>query len=348
MPQLRILVVDDSLVFRSLLMDCINSTPQARVISFASDGKEAIEKALQYKPDVITLDIEMPVMNGLEALVILRRELPESQIVMISSSTTESARQTIQALESGAMGFIAKTDLNDPELNKEVLKKQFGDLIQEIIVKQSVSSQPVTQPPAQTASLRSFTKPEIIAIGVSTGGPQALAAIIPKLPATLKVPVVIVQHMPAIFTASLAESLLHKSKVKVVEAQHSMQLASGTVYIAPGGTQMRLTTKIDISQVYIELTDDPAENFCKPSVDYLFRSVASVYKSKAMGIILTGMGKDGTQGLKLMKMYGAKIIGQDAATCTVYGMPREAKAAGVVDVELPVDSIADEIVRCIQ
>ena len=347
MAQLRVLVVDDSLLFRSVLIECINSSAQARVVAFASNGKEALDKVVQYNPDVITLDIEMPVMNGLQALARLRKEFPLIPVIMISSSTQESARQTIEALESGALGFIAKTESNDSENNKQLLKNQISDMIQQVLAKRSPIV--VTPVPIFAIPLKVLPKstPQIVAIGVSTGGPQALNAIIPRLPGNLNVPVVIVQHMPSIFTASLAESLSQKSNVNVVEAKHGMELTSATVYIAPGGKQMRVNSKTGSLSKFIEITDDPPENFCKPAADYLFRSIAEVYKSQALAVILTGMGKDGTQGLKMLKMYGVKVIGQDAATCTVYGMPREAKLAGVVDIELPVDSIANEIISSI-
>jgi two-component system, chemotaxis family, protein-glutamate methylesterase/glutaminase len=351
MAQLRVVVVDDSIIFRSVLIECINSSVKARVVAFASNGKEALEKVTQYNPDIITLDIEMPIMNGLQALDRLRKDFPSVPVIMISSSTQESARQTIEALELGALGFIEKPESNDPEQNKHMLKNQINNLIQEVLAKQSPNIvSPIVPTPKLSTPLKVLspnTPPEIVAIGVSTGGPQALNCIIPRLPGNLCVPIVIVQHMPAIFTASLAESLAQKSKVNVVEGKHGMELTNATVYIAPGGKQMRVIPKIGSPSIYIEITDDPPENFCKPAADYLFRSIAATYKSKALAVILTGMGKDGTQGLKMLKMYGVKVIGQDAATCTVYGMSREAKLAGVVDIELPVESIANEILSSI-
>jgi two-component system chemotaxis response regulator CheB len=187
--------------------------------------------------------------------------------------------------------------------------------------------------------------PKVVGIGSSTGGPAALATIIPALPRDLPVPVLVVQHMPPIFTASLAEMLARKSALRVVEAADGDALAPGVVYLAPGGRQLRV--RVANAQSFVELTDDPPEHHCRPAVDYLFRSLAQGFRDAAMGVILTGMGKDGTLGLRLMKRHGSYVIGQNAASCTVYGMPREAMEAGVVDLELRADQIAPAIVAAV-
>jgi two-component system chemotaxis response regulator CheB len=188
---------------------------------------------------------------------------------------------------------------------------------------------------------------EIVAIGVSTGGPQALTEVLPHLPADLGVPVVIVQHMPQTFTGALAASLNDKSAVTVVEGENGQMLEAGVVYIAPGGKQMKIVQQSPRQAPNLLMTDDPPENYCKPSVDYLFRSVAHLYANRALGVIMTGMGSDGVLGLRLMKQQGAKILAQDAETCVVFGMPMEAIKAGVVDAVVPLGQLATAIVHYI-
>ncbi|MGC4115100.1 MAG: CheB methylesterase domain-containing protein [Myxococcales bacterium] len=197
---------------------------------------------------------------------------------------------------------------------------------------------------APIAMPRPGMTPRIVAVGASTGGPVALSSLVARLPRNLQVPVVVVQHMPPVFTAALVHSLASKTALKVVEAEHGRLLEPGVIYVAPGGRHLEVAPGARGRRV-AQLTDAPAENFCRPAVDVLFRSVARVYGERAMAVILTGMGRDGTAGLKEMKRFGVRVVGQSEGSCTVYGMPREAKAAGVVDVELPVERIAEDIVR---
>jgi two-component system chemotaxis response regulator CheB len=192
------------------------------------------------------------------------------------------------------------------------------------------------------------SKAEIVAIGISTGGPNALAKMLPMLPKDIGVPILIVQHMPPMFTQSLANSLSNKCAVAVREARQGEPILSNTVYIAPGGKQMKIVAGADGKSRVIKITDDPPENSCKPSVDYLFRSVAHHYVGRATGVIMTGMGSDGTDGLKLMKQNGATIIAQNESTCVVYGMPREAAETGLADAVLPLHQIADMIVKTVR
>jgi two-component system chemotaxis response regulator CheB len=194
-------------------------------------------------------------------------------------------------------------------------------------------------------TVMSNTRRDVVAIGISTGGPNALAQMVPSLPGDLRTPVLIVQHMPPVFTAALAESLSKKSRLSVVEGAEGMTVSPKTVYIAPGGKQMMIEKSG--FEVVIRITDAPPENNCKPSADYLFRSVADVYGSAALGVIMTGMGSDGVKGLLVMKEKGARVIAQDEATCTVYGMPMEAAKAGVPDIVVPLEKIADEIVSSV-
>ncbi|MBI5545518.1 MAG: chemotaxis response regulator protein-glutamate methylesterase [Deltaproteobacteria bacterium] len=355
MPQLRVMVVDGSRAFRTVLSECVDASGLARVVAHAGDGQEALSKASDFKPDLATLDIELPVISGLEALERLREEHPQIRVVMVSSLTRQGAKETIRALELGAYDFLAKPDGKDAQANKEALRVQLKAILLGIRQAAASAAGPGPLPPLRSGgastpaappAIRS-APPEIVAIGSSTGGPNALMQIVPRLPGNLPVPLVITQHMPPLFTAALASTLAERSALKVVEAQHGQPLLAGTVYFAPGGKQLRVATTGPGAgpgaERHLELTDDPPEHSCRPAVDYLFRSVAQVYRERALGVILTGMGVDGAAGLREMKRHAVKVIGQSAASCTVYGMPREAMAAGVVDLELPAERIAAEI-----
>jgi two-component system chemotaxis response regulator CheB len=357
MSQIRIFVVEDSVVFRKLLLTTINGIPGVRTVGIASNGREAIEAIPDIKPDLITLDINMPVMDGLETLEQLKNVYPQFRVIMISSYTSEGAAATLKALEIGALDFITKPDSDDTEHNRIKLQNDFARLLAkyadseihfDMMVKSGIV--PVAEKekhnPKPIVNLP-LISPQAVAIGISTGGPNALSQVIPLLPDDYPVPVFIVQHMPRLFTKTLAESLNRKSKVTVVEAIDADRVKAGTVYIAPGGLQMKLR-KDDNGNIFIQLLDAPEENFCKPSADFLFRSVAQVYGEKAIGIIMTGMGSDGVLGLRLMKRQGALILAQDRETCTVWGMPRSACEAGVVDGTIPLHGLADVMIKALQ
>ena len=345
MPQLRVLVADDSLAFRSILVDSLQKLPVARIVALAANGQEAIEKFDTSNPDVITLDVEMPVLDGFQVLEKLRPRLGQTEVVMVSAMTHRSAAVTIRALGLGAFTFITKPEEASPEKNREVLRQQLSAVFDAIAAKRAPAAVEQVPVPAIALDRKPAGRPKIIGIGTSTGGPQALAALLPRLPADLRIPVVLVQHMPPLFTASLAEAMAAKCAIKVVQADHGVSLQPGTVYIAPGGKHMRVVNDATSVGKRIELTADPPEHFCRPAVDYLFRSLAATYGADAVGVILTGMGQDGAQGLLAMRQAGAATIGQDAATCTVYGMPREAHQIGAVEVQLPLDRIADRITK---
>ncbi len=344
MPQLRVLVVDDSRAFRTILAGAVDASGCARVVAHAVDGRDAVAKAAEFQPDVVTLDVEMPVMNGLEALEALRARHPKLKAIMVSAHTRAGAQLTIRALALGAHDFVEKPEGGDLAANKELLRSRLAELLRPLAAPPAPLPERVQGPSLTPTGLRlpRFAAPDVVAIGASTGGPKALVEIIPRLLATFPLPVVLVQHMPPLFTTELAQTLTEKGKLPVKEAVHGQPLAAGTVYLAPGGKHLRVASTGGTER-HLELTEDPPEHFCRPAVDYLFRSVAAVYRERALGVILTGMGKDGTAGLKEMKRHGVKVVGQSAASCTVYGMPREAMAAGVVDVELPAEQIADEI-----
>lgn len=360
MKELSILVVDDSALYRVLIADAINGISRCNVCCMAADGQNAIDKIRECRPDIVTLDIEMPVMDGLQTLTCIQQNFPNVITIMISTKTKSRAQVTINALELGAFDFVTKPEGNDREQNAQCIQQQllriipsiqahleFAEPSQEDRIPYPKKKGMYRQDSEKIKSPSIQVQPDVVAIGLSTGGPKALAEFIPSLPGDLCVPVLIVQHMPALFTNSLAQSLDKKSSISVVEASHDQLVEPGHVYLAPGGKQMKVETRGG-NQVIIKITNDPAEHFCKPSVDYLFRSIAQVYKERALGVIMTGMGSDGTLGLRLMKRYGVRTLGQSADTCVVYGMPREAKNAGIIDEEIPLNKLAQAIVANVQ
>lgn len=374
---LRVLVVDDSILFRRALSDALATFPGVTVVGSASNGKQALEKAREFKPDLMTLDLEMPEMGGLDVLDALRQSGSKVTVIVVSALTREGGFLTMRALEKGAFDFITKPDAASGDQSREAIRKELTPRLSAISLRSAAAglSRPTTPPyrvapaaphppsprsaPAAKAPETSLSgiasrmsrlvtpnRPEMVLIGVSTGGPNALATLLPALPKDLGVPIFIVQHMPPLFTQSLAESLAMKCSLGVREASHGEACRPNTVYIAPGGRQMRVAAANGC--LAIQLTDDPPENNCRPAVDYLFRSVASNFPGKAMAVILTGMGSDGTLGLRLLKRHGAFVIAQNEASCVVYGMPKAAVEAGVTDVVLPLDAIAAKIVSTVK
>ncbi len=366
--RIKVLVVDDTALYRKIIKDVLSEIPNIEVVGSAPNGKIALSKIEVFRPDIITLDLEMPEMDGLDTLRQIKLQQKNVAAIMISAHTTKGAKTTLQALELGAFDFITKPDGSNFVDNLKSLKEQFIPKIEAYLSKKNIRKalhpkpQPVLPAKQTAAPVRSkptvnqsnhivnkglIQKPKIVAIGISTGGPKALAEVIPQLPETLPVPVVIVQHMPPVFTKALAESLNKKSVLNIVEAGDGEILKPGTVYIAPGGKQMKISSGSIPEKYFINITDDPPENHCKPSVDYLFRSVAELFPGKALGVIMTGMGRDGTKGLIKMKQVGAKVLSQNEETCVVYGMPMEAVKAGVVDDVVPLFNMAKHIVKVV-
>ncbi len=354
------MVVDDTVVYRKIVSDVLAELPDVEVVGTAHNGKAALLKIKTLKPDLLTLDIEMPEMSGLEVLEQLHKVAPGVGAVMLSTLTQEGGAMTMRALELGAFDFIPKPQSGTMAGNKEVVKKALGPIVKAFSRSRGISKalgrpQPTIRPQFRSDK-PSFRKPSplvgkrtgpsaIIGIGISTGGPNALARMLPRLPGDIGVPVVIVQHMPPVFTQSLAKSLNAKCALEVCEATNGEPLRPNVVYIAPGGKQMKIVAGADGKQRVLKITNDPPENSCKPSADYLFRSIADLYVGRATGVIMTGMGSDGTSGLKLMKRNGAVIIAQDEASCVVFGMPKEPIDSGIVDVVTPLDTIAQHIVK---
>lgn len=365
-------MVDDTIVYRKIVSDVLSEIPGIKVVGTANNGKIALSKIKTLKPDLITLDIEMPEMNGLQVLEFIRDNKITTDVIMLSTLTVEGGEMTIRALELGAFDFIPKPQEGTMQQNLDSVKELLIPIIKTLILKKETRNrirnkitsgttpreQDKKPVPSTTdnivvcmkelAGKTPTSKSEIIAIGISTGGPNALASMMPELPGDINVPIVIVQHMPPIFTQSLANSLNTKCAISVREAKHGEVLEPNVALIAPGGKQMKIAAHFDGKHRIVKITDDPPVNSCKPSVDYLFDSIASHYIGRATGVIMTGMGSDGTSGLKRMKTNGARVIAQNEATCTVYGMPKEPIDQKIVDVIAPLDKIAEEIVKTVK
>ncbi|WP_331352337.1 chemotaxis response regulator protein-glutamate methylesterase [Cellvibrio sp. UBA7671] len=370
----RVLVVDDSNFFQHRLKDIINEHPDLKVIGIASNGREAVEKAEQLKPDIITMDFEMPVMDGVTAikLIMANRKVP---ILMFSSLTYEGAKVTLDALAAGALDFIPK-DFAEVSRSSESLKKK---LHERLITLAGVTARavPVAEPkpssipiapnlrapvPGASAPARAPVssqqdesakasgpdnyrlkkQPKILVIGASTGGPVALAEVLITLPANFPLPIVLVQHMPENFTKAFAERLNKQCNIRVREAVDGDQLQPGLALLAPGGKQLMLD-KRNGGSVRV-LPDDERVNY-KPSLDITFGSAANIYGDKVLGVVLTGMGSDGCNGARLLKEAGSALWSQDEASCVIYGMPMAVARAGLTDKVLSLKDIGPRLVR---
>jgi two-component system chemotaxis response regulator CheB len=357
MDPVRVLVVDDSAFMRKAISMMLESDPEIKVVGMARNGIEGVDFAKRLKPDVITLDIEMPQMDGLTALKHIMNDNP-IPVMMVSSLTTDGASATLDALSLGAVDFIPKqlsfVALDIVKIKEELLKKikhiarNKFTLMSRVRTQTRVVSKPAkgkpTQSPPSSAPLACTGRQDlsIIAIGTSTGGPPALQAIIPRLPKNLPVPVTVVQHMPPTFTKSLADRLDSLSQVRVKEAEQGEPLNSGTVYIAPGDHHLLIRSTGGRPKVV--LTDEPSNHLHKPAVDVMMRSVAESYGRRTLGVILTGMGSDGLEGLKVVRQKGGIILAQNEESCVVYGMPRSVVEANLANKIIDINKMANEIV----
>jgi len=358
MPKIRLLVVDDSAFMRKAIENMVKKDPDIEVVGNGKNGLEAIEKVKALKPDVMTLDIEMPRMDGLTALQKIMAENP-LPVIMVSSLTTEGADSTLRALDLGAVDFIPK-DKSFASFGVMKIEDQLIAKIKSFAKKKTFFRRPILSKPASALADRHATaakpaapsvsrpapkvtsKKKLIVIGTSTGGPQSLQKVIPMLPADLGVPVLVVQHMPPNFTKSLAQRLDSLSKLTVLEAQGREQLEPNHVYIAKGGTHLKL--KRVGGHLYTDVGTEPSDTLHIPSVDITAASVAEVMGRDALGVIMTGMGSDGAKGLQLLKLKGGSVLAQDESSCIVYGMPRAVVDAGYQDEVVPLENLYQRIV----
>lgn len=376
-PPIQVLVVDDSLFMRKIVSDLIMESSQFQVVDSAKNGKEAIEKIAQLKPDVVTLDIEMPVMNGLQALEEIMKQCP-TPVVMLSSLTEEGASETIRALELGAVDFIRKPS-GSISLDLYKVQKQLHEKLQiaaqskEGIAKAALRTSE-TETKGQKEQLRSGSLGRIpnvsallgkkqmpaksknegtpyvdhlVAIGTSTGGPKALQTVLQGIPADFPAPIFIVQHMPPKFTQSLAKRLNDLCEIRVTEALEGEMVYSGHAYIAPGGMHMTVVNA-DNGTYCIKLNKDEPKSGHRPSVDVLFHSLLPLQSAKRHAVLMTGMGSDGARELTALRQAGAiTTIAESEETCVVYGMPRSAVEMGGAMYVLPLHEIAPKLVQAV-
>lgn len=341
---IRVLVVDDSAFVRQALSRMLGGGPEIEVVGLAVDGRDAIEKVRALKPDVVTLDIQMPRMGGLEVLEELMAENPVP-VLLLSSQTREGTDVTLRGLELGALDFVDKSraqgNMNLLNLAEELREKILA------IGRVHVARRPRPIVLPESRPLTAVRKPraEVVVIATSTGGPPALQAIVPRLPKDLQSAVLVVQHMPVGFTRSLAERLDARSGLRVREAENGDQVAPGEVLVAPAGLHMRV--KRHASGVHVVLDDEPRSTLHRPSADVLMASVAKVYGTRALGIVLTGMGSDGVEGLRAIREAGGRTLAESEETCVIYGMPKAAAEAGVVDKSVPLQHMAEAILNAV-
>jgi len=333
------MIVDDSLVFRTLLRETLGNFPEIEVVSQAVNGKLALPRIRHYVPDVLILDQEMPVMNGLETLEVVRKEFPEIRVIMFSAHTVQGAKVTIKALALGAYDFVTKPGSEDDP--KRMIQDHLLPLV--LSVKGPGETEKKRTPPEKPRAGRGALQAihssySVAAIGISTGGPAALHQLLPLLPGGIRGSLLIVQHMPPIFTRQLADSLNTASRISVVEGEDGMEVAEGIAYIAPGGWHMVVDRKG--AAAVIRIIDSPPELNCRPSANILFRSVAEIYGREAVGVIMTGMGDDGFKGMQEMRGSSGYLLAQEKESCLIFGMPSKPVEEGLIDEVLDIQGLA--------
>jgi len=347
--KIKVLIVDDSALMRRMLEDILSSDPRIKVLGTAKDGVEALAKIKQLSPDVVTLDVEMPNKNGLAVLEELMNTNP-IPVIMVSSLTQEGAQVTLKALSLGCVDFVAKPS-GAISIN---LKEVAAELVSKVVSAKGAHVHPLGISAARSAEPRAGGtvafkkgKRDIVAIAASTGGPMALQQLLSNLPGNLPVPIVITQHMPKAFTSSFAKRLNSVSELTILEAEEGMELKPGYAYIAPGGSHLLVKRKINKTP-YCGLSDAPPVLSVKPSANIMFLSVVDEFGGNVVAVILTGMGRDGADGATELHSKGAYVIAESHESCVVYGMPKAAAEAGIVDELLPLSEIPDALLRSVK
>jgi two-component system chemotaxis response regulator CheB len=352
MPKIRVLVVDDSVVVRRMVCDVLAADPQLEVAGAAANGKIALAKIPQVNPDIVTLDLEMPELDGIGTLVGIRKAWPGLPVIMYSTLTERGAEATLDALSKGATDYVTKpANVGSAAQALECIRTQLIPKLKAICagILGSALPLPPNFPAAPRSSAPRLVFPsgngriDIVSIGVSTGGPNALASLLPAFPRDFPVPIVVVQHMPPVFTRLLAERLTAKSQILVEEGYAGGVLNPGRAWIAPGDYHMVVVAHN--GKMTLGIHQGPPENSCRPAVDVLFRSVAEIYRLHVLAVVMTGMGQDGLRGCEHIRELGGQVLAQDQMTSVVWGMPGYVANAGLADKVVPLNQLATEIIR---
>jgi len=343
MTVIKVLVVDDSVVVRRLVSDALSSDPGVEVVGVAQNGSIALQKVEALKPDLITMDIEMPVMDGIKTVAALRAKGHKMPIVMFSTLTEHGASATLEALAAGATDYVTKpTNTGDMTQATRIIGAQLLPKIKGLFRRAPASRLPTKLAPKPVGA----RVPRVVVIGSSTGGPEALSKVVSSFVRPLPVPILIVQHMPPLFTAQLAARLDRLGPHRVIEAKGGERLEAGTIYVAPGDFHMEVTS--DRGHVSTKVSHGEQVNFCRPAVDVLFKSSAAVYGGDQLAVVLTGMGSDGREGARAIVAAGGRVFAQDEATSVVWGMPGSVATAGLAHSLFPIDEVSGAITRAVE
>jgi two-component system, chemotaxis family, protein-glutamate methylesterase/glutaminase len=341
--KIRVLVVDDSAFVRKALDRMLGGAADIEVVGTAADGTEGLEKAKALRPDVVTLDIKMPRMGGLETLRRLMTECP-TRVLLLSSLTQEGAEVTLRGLELGALDFVDKSSVQGP-MNLLGLADELLTKVRALADSPRARRQPAPVVAEAAAPFPGAPRAEVVAIGASTGGPAALQEVIPRLPRDFPGAVLVVQHIPKGFSRSLADRLAARSALPVHEAEDGEVVVPGVVLIAPAGIHIKVRRRGSVVRVMLD--EEPRSTLHRPSVDVMMASMAKVYGERVLGVVLTGMGSDGTAGLGAIKEAGGRTLAESEESCVIYGMPKAAVEAGVVQHSVHLLRMADEIVAAV-